>query len=100
MKSAGIFRSTLQIDGGFNVGQHFAGSQFFDRPLQQLAIQIESNRFDVAVLLSAKQVARAAQLEIERGNAEARPQFAELPNRRKPAAGDLASSVSSDGIKR
>ena len=43
-----------------------------------LAIQIEANRADLAVLFAAQQISGAAQFQIERGNAEARAQIAEF----------------------
>ena len=46
--------------------------------LHHLAVHVESDRLDVAVLLAAKQVPRAAQFEIERGDAKSRAQIAEF----------------------
>ena len=46
--------------------------------------------FDVAVLLAAQQIARAAQFQIERGDLEAGAQVAEFLQRRQAFARDLA----------
>ena len=40
---------------------------------------------DVAALLAAQQIARAAQFQVERGDLEARAQVAELLQRRQPS---------------
>ena len=60
---------------------------------------VEADGFDVAALLAAEQVAGAADLEVERGDAEAAAEVAELANRGQPprATGD---SVCSGGISR
>ena len=86
------FQIDFQIDGGFDLRQHFTGPQLFDRPFEQLAIQIEADRLDVSMLLAAQQVARAAQLQIERRDPEPGAQFAEFAYRGQPAAGNLASA--------
>ena len=49
-----------------------------DRALHHLAVHIESHRLDMPVLLAAKKVPGAAQLQVERGDSEARSEIAEL----------------------
>src|SRR5439155_23554160 len=83
----------FQIDCRFNLRQHFTRSQFFDGPLEQLAIEIESNRFDVSVLLAAEEIAGTAELEVESGYPETRTQLAEFANRCKAAASDLGQRL-------
>ena len=62
------------------------------RAFQHLAIQVEADSADVPVLFPAKQIAGPAQFQIECGNAEARSQVAELPQRRQPFAGQRGLS--------
>ena len=64
-----------QVRGGF------LAFQFGHRALQHLAIHVEPDGLDVAMLLAAKHVACAAQLQVEGGDAEARAQFAEFLHR-------------------
>ena len=59
--------------------------QFAHRALQHGGVELESHGFDVAALLAAQQIARAAQFQVERGNLESRAQVAELFQRRQPA---------------
>ena len=47
-------------------------------------IEIEADGDDVAVLLAPQQVARAAQFQIQRRDAETRPELAEFAQRRQP----------------
>ena len=49
-----------------------------DGLLEQLHVQVEADRLDVPALLAAEQVAGAADLEVERGDAEAAAEVAEL----------------------
>ena len=55
-----------------------------DRLLEQLHVHVEADRLDVAALLAAEQVAGAADLEVERRDAEAAAEIAELADRREP----------------
>ena len=55
-------------------------AQFLHCAFEHLAIQIESNRFDVTVLLAAKQVSRSAKLQVQGGDPEASAQLAEFPD--------------------
>ena len=57
--------------------------------LQQAHVHIEADGVDMAVLLAAQQIARAAQFQIERGDLEPGAQIAELLQRRQALAGDL-----------
>ncbi len=58
-----------------------------DGALHHLAVHVEADRFDVAVLL-AEEIARTAQFEIECCYTEARAQVAEFLERREALAGD------------
>ena len=51
-------------------------------------------------LLAAEQVAGAADLEVERRDAEAAAEIAELFDRRQPLAAPPATALSSGGISR
>ena len=62
--------------------------QLADRVFEQLDVHVEANGFDVAALLAAEQIAGAANLEVERGDAEAAAEIAELANRRQPPPRD------------
>ncbi len=46
--------------------------------LHHLAIHVEADRLDVAVLLAPQQIPRPAQLQVERRDAEPRAQIAEF----------------------
>ena len=63
--------------------------QLEDRLLQQLDVEVQPDRMDVPTLLAAEQVARAAQLEVERRDAEARSQLREITDCGEPLLGDL-----------
>src|SRR5581483_10642247 len=65
--------------------------------LQHLRVQIETDRFDVPVLLPSQQVARAPQLQVQRRNAKSRPEFAEFFHRRKPLARHLRKNSANSG---
>ena len=60
-----------EAKGGTQLGRGFFPFQFGDGALQHLAIEVETDRFNVAVLLAAEHVAGAAELEVEGGDAEA-----------------------------
>ena len=55
--------------------------------VEQLHIEVEPDRFDVPALFPSEQVARAANLEVERRDPEPAAQVAELPNRGEPLTG-------------
>ncbi len=57
---------------------------------QQPNVHVEADGADVAVLLAAQNVARAAQLQIERRNFEAGAEVAEFLERGQALARDLA----------
>ena len=52
--------------------------------LEQLHVHLEADGLDVPALLAAEQVAGAANLEVERRDAEAAAEIAELLDRRQP----------------
>ena len=54
--------------------------QLQDGLLEELDVQVQADRLDVAALLPPQQVARAPQLEVQGRDAEARPQVRELPD--------------------
>ncbi len=56
-------------------------------------VQLETHGFNMSALLAAQHVARAAQLEVERGNLEARAQVAELLERSESSARNLGQLV-------
>src|SRR5207245_6463211 len=78
-----------EAERGAEIGCNFFAFQFGDGPLQHLAIHIEADGFDVAMLLAAEHVAGAAQLEVESRNAESGAQFAELLHGGEAFAGDV-----------
>ena len=62
---------------------------FFDSCLEHGCVQLEADGFDVAALLAAEHVARAAQFEIERGDFEAGAEVTEFLERRQTPARDV-----------
>ena len=68
--------------------------------LQHGGVQLEAYRFDVAALLAAQQIARAAQFQIERGNLEACAQIAELFQRGRAGGAPARVNSRSGGISR
>ena len=76
----------------------FAGRlalQLQDRLLEELHVEVEAHRLDVAALLAAQQVAGAAHLEVEGGDAEARAEVRELADGGEPLLRDLGE----DGVR-
>src|SRR4029077_19118020 len=67
-----------EAERGAKFGRGFLAFQFRNGALEHLTVEVEADTFDVAVLLTAKHVASAAQYEIERGNAKTGAKFAEL----------------------
>ena len=83
------FQVDTKIDRRFDFRQHLACLELLNGSFQHLTVQVEADGFDVTVLLSAKQVPSAAQLQVESGDSEPRAQFAEFVDSRKPPARDL-----------
>ena len=75
-----------QVDRRAHVVFEILALQLADRLFEQLHVHLEADRVDVTALLAAEQVAGAANLEVERGHAEAAAQIAELLDRRQPLA--------------
>ena len=67
--------------------------ELLDRLLEELHVHVEADRVDLPALLAAEQVAGAADLEVERGDAEAAAEIAELADRRQPLLGDRRQVV-------
>src|SRR4029434_8865586 len=63
-------------------------SQLLDGAFEHLRVQVEADGVDVARLLAAEQIARAAQFQVERGYAEARAQVREFAYRGQPLPRD------------
>ena len=72
-----------------NLRRHLFAAQLAHRVFQHPHVHIEADRVDMAVLLAAQQIARAAQFQIERRDLESRAQIAELLQRRQPLARDF-----------
>ncbi len=60
-----------------------------DGALEHLAVEVEADGFDVAVLLAAEHVAGAAKFKVEGGDAEAGAKFAEFFHGGEAFAGDV-----------
>ncbi len=69
-----VYRWDAQINAKVDRGAQFGGRglalDLGNRVLEHLRIEVKANRVDVSMLLASQQIARAAQLEIEGGNAE------------------------------
>ena len=91
--ASSIRRSTLQVDGRAHVVFDLLALQLADGLLEQLHVHLEADRVDLAALLAAEQVAGAANLEIERGDAEPAAEVAELLDRREPLLRDRREVV-------
>ena len=81
--------SSPRLSAEWISGHDLFALQFAHGLVEQAHVGIEAHRVDVAVLLAAQQVAGAAQLQIERGDLEARAQIAELLERGQPLARDF-----------
>ena len=68
-----------------------------DRLGDELAVQVEADGRDVARLLAAEQVARAADLEVAHRDLEARPEVGELADRPEPLVRLLGERVGPAG---
>ena len=86
-------RSTRRLTVARTVVLELLALQLPDRLLEQLHVHVEADRLDVPALLAAEQVAGAADLEVERGDAEAAAQVAELADRRQPLLRDRRERV-------
>ena len=89
-----------EIEGGAQFGSDVFAFQLGDRALQHLAVKVEADGFDVAVLLAAEHVAGAAEFEIERGDVEAGAEIAEFFQGGQTLARDVGQSMSSGGTRR
>jgi nitroreductase len=67
--------------------------QLLHRRLEHGRVQLEADGLDVAALLAAEHVARAAQLQVERGDFKSRAEVAELLERGETAAGDFSQFI-------
>ena len=82
-----------EVDGGPPIVLEVLALQFANRLLEELGVHLEADRLDVAALLATKQVTGAADLEVERRDAEAAAERAELLDRREPLARHLRQRV-------
>ena len=78
-----------EIESGAEFGSDVFAFEFGDGAFEHLAVEVEADGFDVAVLLAAEHVACAAQFEVESGDAEAGAEFAELFHGGEALAGDV-----------
>ena len=78
-----------EIEGGAQLGGDVFAFELGDGALQHLAVEIEADGFDVAVLLAAEHVAGAAKFEVESGDAESGAEFAEFFHGGEALAGDV-----------
>src|SRR5258706_1223946 len=78
-----------ETERGTQLRRGFLALQFRNGALQHLAIHVETDGFNVAVLLTPEHVAGAAQLQIERGDSKARAQFAEFLHGGKAFSGNI-----------
>ena len=79
-----------EIEGGMDFQRNLFALQLLHGFFEQADVRVVADGFDVAVLLAAEQVARAAQFQIERGDFEAGTEIAEFFQRRKAFACDFA----------
>ncbi len=79
-----------EIQRRVNLQRRLLALELVHRLFQQPDVHVEPDRADVAVLLAAQNIARAAQFQIERGDLESGAQIAELLERGQPLARDLA----------
>ena len=89
-----VFGRNANIEAQIQRRVHFErrlfALQFLHGFFQQPQIRVEADGGDVAVLLAAQQIARAAQFQIERGDLESRAQIGKFAQRGQALAGDLA----------
>ena len=67
-----------QIERGMHLQRRFFTLQLMHGFFEQLDVHVEAHRADVAVLLAAQDIARAAQFQIERGDLESGAEVAEF----------------------
>src|SRR6185369_12364810 len=72
-----------KVDVGTDLVLGLLALQLLYRLLEQLHVHVEADGFDMAALLAAEQVAGSANLEVQRSDAEAAAEIAELANRRE-----------------
>src|SRR6185436_19418731 len=70
-----------EVDGCPPLVFEILALELANRLLEQLRVHVEADGLDVSALLATEQVAGAADLEIERGDAEAATEVAELADR-------------------
>src|SRR5579864_7745956 len=100
MKAQVLALNVLRWDADFlpkvECGPAFGGKRFTfplcDGALHHLAVHIEADRFDVAVLLAAEKIACTAKLEVKRGDTEACAEVAEFF--------ECGEALARDGCKR
>ena len=88
-----IRRSTRRFTVARCVVLELFALELADRLLEQLHVHLEADGIDVPALLAAEQVAGAANLEVERGDAEPAAQIAELLDRGQPLLRDRRQVV-------
>ena len=92
-----VFLRDAQIhaktDCGTKFGRSFLTFELGDCALEHLDIKIEADGFDVAMLLAAEHITRAAQFEVESGDAEAGAEFTELLHSGEALAGDFGKDA-------
>ena len=81
-------KSMPQVDRRAHIVFEIFALELADGFFEQLHVHLEADGVDVTALLAAEEVAGAANLEVERGHAEAAAQIAELLDRREPLARD------------
>ncbi len=90
MYSVGMRMSRPEIERGMHLQRRFFAFQLMHGLFQQADVHVEADRADVSVLLAAQDIARAAQLQIERGDFETRAEIAEFLKGGQALACDLA----------
>src|ERR1700682_967408 len=76
-----------EVDCGAHLGLRLLAFQGGYRSLHHLAVEVKSDRVDVAVLLASEQVSGASKFQVERGDAESRSESAEFLERGEPTLG-------------
>ena len=71
--------------------------QFPHRFAEQLGVEVKADFLDVAALVCAENVARAANFEVAHGDAEARAQFRRFENCLQAHLGGLSDAASAGG---
>ena len=89
----GDIRADGEIGGALGVHRRRLAALLHDRLLEQLQVHIVPHVDQVARLLRAEQIARAAYLKVTHGDAEARVELGEFPYRLEPLLGDLGEHL-------